>query len=328
MRRREFITLLGGAMIARPQATRAQSEHMRRVGVLINLKDDDPEAKRRIEAFVATLSELGWSEGKNLHVEYRLGAAQDIVQKNAAELVMLAPDVIVANASTSVQALQRITHTVPVVFTAVIDPVASGFVQSLARPGGNVTGFTPFEFSLAAKWLELLKEIAPDVKQVGVLAGGSGVPTTAPQLAAIQAAAPSLGVELEVIDIGDKDKIERGIVAFASSTGRGLIATRTFENFVAADLIIASAARYRLPTVYPLRYFVAAGGLTSYGPNDVAEYGRVAGYVDRILKGEKPADLPVQVATKYDLLVNLNTAKALGINVPQTILARADEVIE
>jgi putative tryptophan/tyrosine transport system substrate-binding protein len=328
IRRRKFITALGGATVAWPLAIRAQSERMRRVGILINLNNDDPEAKRRIKAFATTLSELGWTEGKNLHIDYRLGGVQDIVRKNAAELVALAPDVIVANAAPSVQALQMVTHTIPVVFTAVIDPVALGFVQSLARPGGNVTGFTPFEFGLAAKWLELLKEIAPGVKQVGVLAGGSAVPTTAPQLAAIQAAAPSLEVELTVIDISDKGKIERGIVAFAGSADRGLIVIRTFENIVAGDLIIALAARYRLPTVYPLRFFVAAGGLASYGPNDVAEYRQVAGYVDRILKGEKPANLPVQQPTKFDLVINLKTAQTLGLTVPPSLLATADEVIE
>jgi putative tryptophan/tyrosine transport system substrate-binding protein len=307
---------------------RAQSERMRRVGVLMNLSNGDPQARRRIEALITTLSRLGWTEGKNLHIDYRWGADQDIIRSNAGELVALAPDVIVANAPPSVQALQQVTRSIPVVFTAVVDPVALGFVQSMARPGGNFTGFTPFEFGLSAKWLELLKELVPGIKQVGVLAGGSTVPTAAPQLAAIQRAALSLRVELSVLDIGDRGKIERSITAFAGSADRGLVAIRTFENIEAKDLIIALAARYRLPAVYPLRLFVAAGGLVSYGTNDVGEYRRVAGYVDRILKGDAPADLPVQAATNYDLIVNLKTAGVLGLTVPPTLLARADEVIE
>ena len=329
MRRREFITVIGGAAATWPFTARAQQPaQMQRVGMLINLANDDPEAKRRIEAFLKTLSELGWTDGKNLHIDYRWGVDKEIVRKNAAELVALAPDLIVANAPPSVSALQQVTCTLPIVFTAVIDPVALGFVRSLARPGGNITGFTPFEFGLSAKWLELLKESAPSIKRVAVLAGGSAVPTAVPQLAAIQAAAPSLGMELSVIDISDKGKIERGITAFAGSPDRGLVVIRTIENIDARDLIITLAARYRLPTVYPLRFFVAAGGLASYGPNDVAEYRQVAGYVDRILKGEKPADLPVQAPTKYELVINLKTAKALGLTVQQSLLARADEVIE
>jgi putative ABC transport system substrate-binding protein len=327
MRRREFITLVGGAAASWPLAAGAQSRQMRRVGVLINLDKDDSQAQRRIEAFLSALGELGWTEGKNLHIDYRLGADQETIRKNALELVALAPDVIVANASQSVLALRQATRTIPVVFTAVVDAVALGFVQSLAKPGENVTGFSPSEFGLSAKWLELLKGIAPSVKEAAVLAGGSIVPTSAPQLAAIQTAAPSLGMKISVIDVGDKDMIERGITAFAGPD-RGLIVIRALENFVAKDLIIALAARYRLPAVYPLSFFVAAGGLASYGPNDVAEYRQVAGYVDRILKGEKPADLPVQEPTKYDLAVNLKTAKALGLTVPQSLLAIADEVIE
>jgi putative ABC transport system substrate-binding protein len=295
----------------------------------MNLSDGDPQAMRRIEAFTAALSGLGWSEGKNLHINYRWGADQDLIRRNAAELVALAPDVIVANAPPSVQALQRVTGSIPVVFTAVVDPVALGFVQSMARPGGNFTGFTPFEFGLSAKWPELLKELAPGINQVGVLAGGSAIPYSAdPQLAAIRNAAHSLGMKLTVIDIGDKGKIERGITAFAGPADRGLVAIRTFENIEAKDLIIALAARYRLPAVYPLRLFVAAGGLASYGTNDVGEYRQVAGYVDRILRGELPANLPVQAATNYDLVVNLKTAMALGLAVPPTLLTRADEVIE
>jgi putative ABC transport system substrate-binding protein len=327
MRRRQFLGLLGSAS-AWPIAARAQAERMRRVGVLMNLSNGDPQGKRRIEVLSQTLSGLGWIEGRNLRIDYRWSADQDTIRSNAAELVALAPDVIVANAPPSVQALQRVTRSIPVVFTAVVDPVALHFVESMARPGGNFTGFTPFEFGLSAKWLELLKELAPDVKQVGVLAGGSVVPTAAPQLAAIQSAALALRMQLSVIDIGDKDKIERGITAFAGSADRGLVAIRTFENIEAKELIVALAARHRLPAVYPLRLFVAAGGLASYAPNDVAEYRQVAGYVDRILNGETPANLPVQGATNYELAVNLKTATALGISVPQTILARADDVIE
>jgi putative ABC transport system substrate-binding protein len=329
MKRREFITLLGGAAVAWPLTARGQqAEPVRRLGVLMSLANDDPEAKRRIEAFVKKLSELGWTDGKNLRIDYRWGADKESIRKNAAELVALAPNVIVANAPPSVLALQQLTRAVPVVFTAVIDPVILGFVQSLAKPGGNVTGFTPFEFGMSAKWLELLKEIAPGVKQVAVLAGGTTNPAAAQQLAAIQAAAPSVGVELSVIDVSDKGKIERGVAAFAGSTNGGLVVIRISENINAYDLIIALAARYRLPTVYPLRFFVAGGGLASYGSDGVEEYRQVAGYVDRILKGEKPADLPVQAATKYELAINLKTAKALGLTVPPSLLTRADEVIE
>jgi ABC-type uncharacterized transport system substrate-binding protein len=328
MRRREFITLLCGTAAAWPLTARAQqAEPVRRLGMLINFTNDDQEAKRRIGAFLKKLSELGWTDGKNLHIDYRWGVDREIIRKNAAELVALAPDVIVANAPPSVLALQQVTRAVPIVFTAVIDPVALGFVQSLARPRGNVTGFAPLEFGSSTKWLELLKEIAPGVKQVAVL-GGSTNPGATLQLAAIQTAAPSFGVELSIIDVSDKDKIERGVTAFAGSANRGLIVIRTVENIDAHDLIIALAARYRLPTVYPLRFFVAAGGLASYGTDAVEEYRQVAGYVDRILKGEKPADLPVQTPTKYELMINLKTAKALGLSIPPAVLTRADEVIE
>jgi putative ABC transport system substrate-binding protein len=328
LKRREFIALIGNATMWPLGAHAQQAAPMRRLGVLMNLASDDPEATRRIEALLKRLNELGWIDSKNLHIDYRWGADQEIVRKNAAELVALAPDVIIANAPPSVLALQRVTRDVPVVFTAVIEPVALGFVQSLARPGGNVTGFTPSEYGLSAKWLELLKEIAPGVKRVAVLAGRSAVPTSGPQLAAIQAAAPSLGVELSVIDLNDKGKLERDIIAFAGLADRGLVVIRTVENIDARDLIVALAARYRLPAVYPLGLFVAAGGLASYGADSVHEYWQVAGYVDRILKGVKPADLPVQAPTKYELVINLKTAKALGLEVPPTLIARADEVIE
>jgi putative ABC transport system substrate-binding protein len=328
MRRREFLGLLGSALPACPRIAHAQSERVRRMGILMNLSAGDPQAKRRVDVLKTTLAGLGWSDGKNLHIDYRSSADRDVIRQNAGELVALAPDVIVANAPPSVQALQKVSHSIPVVFTAVVDPIALGFVQSMARPGGNYTGFTPFEFGLSAKWLELLKELAPDVRQVGVLAGGSSVPTAEPQLAAIRSAALALRMELTVIDIGDRDKIERGITAFASSADRGLVAIRTFENIEARDLIVTLAARHRLPAIYPLRLFVAAGGLASYGPNDVGEYKQVAGYVDRILRGEKPSNLPVQAATNYDLVVNLKTANSLGLTVPPTVIARADDVIE
>jgi ABC-type uncharacterized transport system substrate-binding protein len=324
MQRREFITLLGGAAAAWPELAQAQqAEPVRRIGVLMTLANDDPEAKYRIEAFVKKLRELGWIDGKNF---YRWGVEN--IRKNAAELVALAPNVIVANAPQSVSAIQQLTRAVPVVFTAVIDPVILGFVQSFARPGGNVTGFTPFDFGMSVKWLELLKEIAPGVKQVAVLGGGTTNPGAAPQIVAIQTAAPSFGVELSVIDVSDKNRIERGVTTFAGSTNGGLVVIRITENIDAHDLIIALAARYRLPTIYPLRFFVARGGLASYGPDSVEEYRKVAEYVDRILKGEKAADLPVQAATKYEMAINLKTAKTIGLTVPPTLLARADEVIE
>jgi putative ABC transport system substrate-binding protein len=273
------------------------------------------------------MSELGWIDGKNLSVDYRWGVDAQIVGKNAVELVALAPDVIVANAPPCVQALQQATHTVPIVFVAVTDPVALGIVQSLARPGGNATGFSPAELGMSAKWLQLLKEIAPDVKRAAVFedAGNAGA---VQQFATLQSAAPSLGVELSVIGVRDKDQIERDVDAFARPGGGGLIVLRTSENIAVRDVIIAAAARHRLPAVYPLRFMAMAGGLVSYGPDIVEEFRQAAGYVDRIFKGEKPADLPVQAATKFELVINLKTAKALGFGIPQTLLATADEVIE
>jgi putative ABC transport system substrate-binding protein len=330
VKRREFMTLLGGIAATWPLAARAQQPgQMRRIGVLMNLAADDPESQARIGAFLQGLQELGWALGRNLRIDYRWGAASDAerIRRLAAELIALVPDVILANAPPSVIALQRTSRSVPIVFAAVTDPVGMGIVQSLARPGGNATGFTSAEFGMSAKWLELLKEVAPGVKRAAVLRNPTN-PGSMPQFAAIQTVAPMFGVDLSLIDLADAGEIERGIDALARSPNGGLIVTRTSEAIIYRDLIIALAARHRLPAVYPLRFFVSDGGLISYGPDIVDQFRRAAGYVDRILKGEKPADLPVQAPTKYELVINLKTAKALGLEVPATLLARADEVIE
>jgi putative ABC transport system substrate-binding protein len=327
MKRREFITLLGGAAVAWPLVARAQQpDRVRRVGVLMNLAVGDPEGEARIAAFVQALQRLGWSEGRNLRIDYRW-AADDAgaFHRYAEELLALAPDVILAAATPSVQALQQATRTVPIVFAIVADPVGAGIIDSLARPGGNTTGFTPFEYGISGKWLELLKEIAPRVTRVAVLRDltiGLG------QLGAIQSVAPSLGVELTPIGLGDAGQIERSVAAFARSANGGLIVTASTSAVIHRELITTLASRYKLPAVYYRRYFVTTGGLISYGPDFLDQFRSAAGYVDRILKGEKPADLPVQAPTKYELLINLKTAKALGLEVPPTLLARADEVIE
>ena len=270
---------------------------------------------------------MGWSDEKNIHVNYRWGVEPQRIKENAAQLVALAPDVIVANAPPSVVALRQLTQSIPVVFAAVTDPVALGVVESLARPGGNLTGFSPAEFDMSAKWLELLTELAPDLKRVAVFAAPSN-PGTTHQIAAIQAAAPSLGVEISLIGVSDAAAIDHDVAEFARTAKGGLIAIRTSEDIAARDQIIAAAQRYRLPAVYPLRLFATSGGLLSYGPDIVEEYREAAGYADRILKGAKPADLPVQSPTKFELVINLKTAKALGLTVPATLLATADEVIE
>jgi putative ABC transport system substrate-binding protein len=328
MRRREFVALLGGAA-AWPLAARAQqTERMRRIGVLMNLATDDPESQLRIAALLQSLQELGWRDGHNVRIETRWAASKaDRFHAHAAELVALAPDVIVAAATPSVAALQQISRTVPIVFVTVIDPVSAGLVASLARPGGNTTGFALWEFGTSAKWMELLKEIAPRVTRAAVirdaaLASGIG------QLAAIQAVAPSFGVELSPVDVRDATEIERTVTAFAHTSSGGLIVTASPAMAAHRQLIIALAARNRLPAVYAFRFMVTEGGLISYGPNSIDPYRRAAGYVDRILKGEKPADLPVQAPTKYETVINLKTAKALGLDVPPSLLARADEVIE
>jgi ABC-type uncharacterized transport system substrate-binding protein len=328
MRRREFITLLSGAVTWPLAAQAQQPERMRRVGVLMHLAADDPEGQARIAAFTQGLQELRWTIGRNVRIDYRWAAGDaERGRKYAAELVALAPDVILAAGGAVVAPLLQASRTVPIVFAQTPDPVGAGFVASLARPGGNATGFTIFEFGMGGKWLELLKEIAPRVTRAAVLrdaalAAGTG------QLGAIQSVAPSFGVELSPIDVRDAGEIERAVTAFARSPNDGLLVTGSALATVHRDLIVALAARHRLPAVYPLRLFVAGGGLISYGPDSIDPYRQAAGYVDRILKGEKPADLPVQAPTKYELVINLKTAKALGLDVPTSVLARADEVIE
>jgi putative tryptophan/tyrosine transport system substrate-binding protein len=328
MRRRKFIMLLGSAAAALPLAVRAQ-QPTRRVGLLMSMFENDPEGQARFRAFVDGLQQLGWTEGRNVRFDIRWTAGNPAdTDKYAAELVALTPDAIFASASVNVAALQRITRSVPIVFANVIDPVGAGFVASLARPGGNTTGFSAFEYSLSGKWLELLKEIAPNVTRAAILrdpslAAGIG------QFAAIQALAPpSLGVELTPIDARDPSDIERAITAFAHEPNGGLIVTGSQAAVNHRKLIIALALQHRLPNVYGFRYYPASGGLASYGPDAIDVHKRAAAYVDRILKGEKPADLPVQAPTKYELVINLKTAKALGITFPQAVLGRADEVIE
>jgi putative ABC transport system substrate-binding protein len=329
IRRREFITLLGGAAAVRPLAAGAQQpERMRRMGVLVNRPADDPDVQRLVAAFLQELQLLGWRDGNNVRIEYRFAADQGSVPRYAAELIALAPEVILAYSNPSVAALQQATRALPIVFIAVSDPVVTGFVESLARPGGNATGFTSAEFGMSAKSLELLKELAPRVTRVGVLQDPSLGGVGAPQFAAIQAVAGSFGVELSSLGVRDAGEVERSITAFARGANGGLIATRTAAPIIHRDLIIGLAARYRLPAVYPLRLFVTSGGLISHGPDIVDQCRHAAGYVDRVLKGEKAADLPVQNPTKYELAINLKTAKALGLEVPPMLLARADEVIE
>src|SRR5262245_38080586 len=326
LRRREFITLLAGAA-AWPLAARAeQTERVRRIGVLMHLASDDPEGQARIAAFLQGLQEWGWAVGRNVRIEDRwaVGDAERI-RGYAEELVALRPDVILAAGGTVVALLLQATSTGPIVFAQTPDPVGAGFVANLARPGGNGTGFTIYEYGLSGKWLELLKEIAPRVTRVAVLRDLTIGPA---QLSAIQAVAPSFGVELSAVGVREASEIERAIAAFARSSNAGMIVTAGTSAAVHRDLIITLAARNRLPAVYAFRYFVTVGGLISYGPDSIDPFRHAAGYVDRILKGEKPADLPVQAPTKYQLVINLRTAKALGLDIPATVLARADEVIE
>jgi putative ABC transport system substrate-binding protein len=328
MKRREFITLVGGAVAAWPLAAHAQqNERMRRIGVLMALSANDPEGQARVAAFLQGLQELGWSVGRNVIVDSRWSTGHDDARKYAAELVALAPEVILANGSPALAPLVQITRTVPIVFTNVVDPVGAGYVDSLARPGGNITGFAVYEYSLSGKWLQLLKEIAPGVTRVAVLRDPS-IASGPGQFAAIQTVAPSLGVELRPFDVRDEAEIEHAITAFAQNPNSGLIVTGSPLAVSHRDLIITLAARHRLPAVYFLHSFAAAGGLISYGPDLLDPLRRAAGYVDRILKGEKPADMPVQAPTKYELVINLKTAKALGLTIPPSVLARADEVIE
>jgi putative ABC transport system substrate-binding protein len=330
MKRRDFITLLGGAA-AWPVAARAQQrERMWRIGMLMNLPSDDPESQARNAAFLQTLGGLGWIVGRNITIDYRWGQATgdlEQIRKSAAELVALAPDVIVAVGALMVAPLRQLTRTIPIVFTRVTDPVGNGFVESMARPGGNATGFALFEFGISPKWLELLKEIAPNLTRAAVVRD-SAVTASVAQMAAIQGVAPSFRVELRAVDTRDEPHIERGIAAFAREPNGGLIVVTGATAIVRRDTIVAAAAKYRLPAVYPNRVFVAAGGLASYGPDTIDSFRLAAGYVNRILKGEKPSDLPVQAPTKNELVINLKAAKTLDLDVPATVLARADEVIE
>src|SRR5215813_12399465 len=329
LRRRDFIALLGGAAVAWPLAVRAQqSDGTRRIGVLIQVAEGDPQARIEVAAFLRKLQELGWSEGRNLQIDIRWGGGDaDRIRKYAAEVVELAPEVVLAPGGTVVGALQQASRTVPIVFVNVTDPVGRGYVASLGQPEGNATGFTSFEFEMGGKWLEVLKEMAPRVTRAAVLrdpviTAGMGY------LAAIHALAPSIGVQVTPVDVRHTSDIERAVAAFARAPNSGLIVTADPAAIVHREAIIALAARHRLPAVYPYRFFVISGGLISYGLDNIEQYRLAAGYVDRILKGEKPGDLPVQAPTKYELAINLKTAKALGLEVPPTLLARADEVIE
>ncbi len=330
MNRRAAITLLGGAA-AWPLAARAQQpERMRRIGVLIGSAGDadDTDVQVRLGAFRTALQQLGWIEGVNVRIELRPGAGDaDRIRRLATELVALAPDVILASGTATVGALHQATRSLPIVLVNVTDPVGAGFVDSLARPGGNITGFLTFEYSLAGKWLELLKQIAPGVTRVAVIRD-AGISAGTGQFGALQTVAPSLGVELTPINVRDAGEIERAVAAFGRSPHGGMIVTGSALAVFHRDLIISLAARYKLPAVYFRRLLVTSGGLMSYGADLVDPHRRAAGYVDRILNGEKPADLPVQAPTKYELVVNLKTARTLGIEIPSTVLARADEVIE
>jgi putative tryptophan/tyrosine transport system substrate-binding protein len=327
--RRKFLATLGGAAAAWPLAARAQPDgRMRRIGVLMNLPSDDPEGMARLDAFLQGLQELGWVVGRNVRIDYRWGAGDvDRIRKYATELVALAPDVILATGTTVMGPLQQVNRTVSIVFVQIIDPVGLGYVASLARPGGNATGFTVFELGMSGKYLELLKEVAPRVTRVAVLRDAA-ISVGIGQLGAIQSVASSFGVEVSPLGVSDAGEIERAVAAFARSPNGGLIVTGSTLAIVHRELIATLAGRHRLPAVYWNRMYVAGGGLISYGPNSIDPYRRAAGYVDRILKGEKPADLPVQAPTKYELVINLKTAKTLGIEVPASVLARADEVIE
>ena len=330
MKRREFITLLGGAAATWPLAARAQQrERMPRIGVFPSGSGaDDPELPDRIAAFLQGLHQLGWTDGRNMRIDIREGAGNpDTIRKYTAELVALAPDVIFTTGVTCVASLLQATRTVPIVFALVQDPVGSGFVDSLARPGGNATGFMQFEYSLSGKWLELLKQIAPGVRRAAVLRDPANVSGIG-QFAVIQSVAQLVGVEISAINLRDAGEIDRAVTAFARSADGGLILTSGALAAVHRELIIKLAARYKLPAVYPRRYYVTRGGLVSHGVDFVDQYRRAAGYVDRILRGEKPADLPVHAPTKYELVINLKTSEALGLDVPPTLLARADEVIE
>jgi putative tryptophan/tyrosine transport system substrate-binding protein len=327
MRRRQFITLVGGIAAMWPLAAGAQTvDRMRRIGMLHGAADD-AVTQASIAAFQQGLLELGWIDGSNVRFDYRWAAGNaDNIRKYAAELAALGPDVILA-AGTAAERLVEATQTIPIVFVIVLDPVGAGIVESLSRPGGNVTGFMQFEYSLSAKWLELFKQIAPGLTRVAVLRE-PGTTAGIGQFAVIQSVAPSVGVEVRPVNVRDADEIERAVSAFSRSSNGGLIVSASPSTATHRELIVTLAARHKLPAVFSHRAYVAAGGLMSYGLNFLDQYRRAAGYVDRILKGEKPADLPVQAPTRYELVINLKTAAALGLTVPQSLLARADEVIE
>jgi putative tryptophan/tyrosine transport system substrate-binding protein len=324
VRRRDFIKVIAGSATVWPLVARAQqTDRVRRIGVLTNVDTTD-----RVDPFLQRLQRLGWTDGRNIQIDKRMGAANvDALRKHAAELVALAPDVILAYGTIPTAYLLQTTRTVPIVFTLVIDPLGGGLVDDLSRPGGNVTGFMVFEYSLSGKWLELLKQIAPGVTRAAILRDPAS-PAGTGQFAVIQSVAPSFGVELRPINLRDAHEIEQAVAAFARSANGGLVVTASPQATDHRDLIITLAARHKLPAIYSDRFFIAAGGLISYGPNFDDEGKRAAGYVDRILKGEKPADLPVQAPTKYELIINLKTARALVLPVPMAVLARADEVIE
>jgi putative tryptophan/tyrosine transport system substrate-binding protein len=327
MRRRQFIAGIGSAAAWPVAAWAQQGERMRRIGVLLNFAEDDPEVPVRLAAFEQGLQELSWAVGRNIQIDYRFGAGDpDLFRKYAAELVTLVPDVILAEGSVALQPLLQVTRVVPIVFVATIDPVGRGFAASLSRPGGNTTGFSLFEFSLSGKWLGLLKQIAPRVTRVAVIRDPLN-PTGMGQFAAIQSVASS-GVELTPVGVRNSDEIERDVTAFARGPNGGLIVTSNTLTALHRDLIITLAARHKLPAVYPFRYFATSGGLISYGPDVSIQFRLAAGYIDRILKGTKPADLPVQAPTKYETAINLKTAKTLGLTIPETLLATADEVIQ
>jgi putative tryptophan/tyrosine transport system substrate-binding protein len=329
MKRRDLIRMIAGSAAAWPLAAPAQQRGpMRRLGVLMNVAEADPESAARIAAFLQGLQQSGWSDGRNVQIDTRWAAGDvEHFRRYSAELVALAPDAILASSSLAVAALRQATRTTPIVFVGIVDPVGAGFVDSLARPGGNATGFTLFEYGLSGKWLELVKEIAPPITRAAVLLDPAS-PAESGMFTAIQSVAPSVGVELSPFGMRDASEIERAVTAFASEPNGGLIVLGSTLANIHRELIITLAARHRLPAVYSDRLFVTSGGLISYGPNRIDQFRRGAAYVDRILKGEKPSDLPVQAPTKYELVMNLKTAKALGLELPSTLLSRADEVIE
>jgi putative ABC transport system substrate-binding protein len=330
MRRREFIGLIGGTIVLRPaEAGAQQRQRTRRIGVLMPLSGGDPVARARIGAFLEGLQQLGWIDGGSVQIEYRWAVGDaERTRSDAAELVALAPDVIMVTSSLPTVSVQRATRTLPIVFVLVADPVGAGITDSMARPSGNATGFTPFEFTTAAKYLELLKEIAPGLTRVAVTVDNNAVGSIG-QLKAIRSVAPAMGVEVSPFDVRDAGEVERALAAFArGSDDEGLIVTAIAAANIYRDLFISLAQRHRLPAIYPYRTNVTAGGLVCYGPDQLEIYRRAAGYVDRILKGARPSDLPVQAPTKYELAINLKTAKSLGLAVPPVLLARADEVIE